>query len=263
MHSVPCFRYPSVEDFVKPAPASSNLLLTQAHEDSQKAVEANTAQSKKGLKFWFAFTSMCICLFLSALETCSVPTALPTIAMLYTHFNLGRHCLRSFRCCFHPIAGGLAQAYGRRPTLLITIGLFALGSGISGGANSMNVFIAGWTIQGLGGGGHSVTHEHYPCRSCHPERTWSLYWFMRTVRPRSWDLAGSIKLFAYIVHVVLLRPSVLPPGAALRSKDNDVGFSVSAISALRIPQILRQRARPQSSLIARCDLPFGSTHSSR
>ena len=51
------------------------------------------------------------------------------------------------------MSGGLAQTYGRRPALLITIGLFALGSGISGGANSMNMLIAGRTIQGLGGGG--------------------------------------------------------------------------------------------------------------
>ena len=37
--------------------------------------------------------------------------------------------------------------------MLTTIGLFALGSGICGGATSMNMLIAGRTIQGLGGGG--------------------------------------------------------------------------------------------------------------
>lgn len=51
------------------------------------------------------------------------------------------------------MSGGIAQTFGRRPAILFTLSLFALGSGICGGANSMNMLIAGRTIQGLGGGG--------------------------------------------------------------------------------------------------------------
>ena len=51
------------------------------------------------------------------------------------------------------MSGGLAQTFGRRPAIIITIVLFALGSGICGGADSMNMLIAGRTVQGLGGGG--------------------------------------------------------------------------------------------------------------
>ena len=51
------------------------------------------------------------------------------------------------------MSGSLAQTFGRRPAILVTIGLFALGSGICGGAKSMNMLIAGRAIQGLGGGG--------------------------------------------------------------------------------------------------------------
>lgn len=51
------------------------------------------------------------------------------------------------------MSGGLAQVFGRRPAILGTMGLFALGSGICGGATSMNMLIAGRTVQGLGGGG--------------------------------------------------------------------------------------------------------------
>ncbi|KAF8553129.1 MFS general substrate transporter [Imleria badia] len=68
--------------------------------------------------------------------------------------HLCRHCVRSScRCFFHPMSGGLARTYGRRPALLLTIGLFALGCGICGAAISMNMLIAGRTLQGLGGGG--------------------------------------------------------------------------------------------------------------
>ena len=51
------------------------------------------------------------------------------------------------------MSGGLAQTFGRRPAILLTIGLFALGSGICGAAHSMNMLIAGRAIQGFGGGG--------------------------------------------------------------------------------------------------------------
>ena len=39
-----------------------------------------------------------------------------------------------------------------------------------------------------------VTLEHHSCRSCHFERMWCLYWFIRTVRLRLLDLAGPIRL---------------------------------------------------------------------
>jgi MFS family permease len=138
-----------------PSPASSDPFLNQASEDGEKAVQANTASSKKGLKFWLVLVSMCTCLFLSALELSSVSTALPTIsnALHVSQFTWVGTAYSLAAAVFHPMSGGLAQTYGRRPALLTTIGLFALGSGISGGANSMNMLIAGRTIQGLGGGG--------------------------------------------------------------------------------------------------------------
>ncbi|KAF8553816.1 MFS general substrate transporter [Imleria badia] len=113
------------------------------------------APSKKGLKFWLVFVSMCTCIFLASLELSSVSTALPTIAdaLHATQFTWVGTAYGLAAAVFHPMSGGLAQTYGRRPALLLTIGLFALGSCICGGANSMNMLIAGRTIQGLGGGG--------------------------------------------------------------------------------------------------------------
>ena len=76
---------------------------------------------------------------------------------------------------------------------------------------------------------------------------------------------GSIQLL-YPVQVVLLRPSVPSSGAALLHKDNGVGFSVSATTVLKIPDIFEQCARPQSPHLAYrvCigDFPLGSAHSS-
>ena len=110
---------------------------------------------KKDLRFWLIFASMCICLFLSALELSSIPTALPTIAreLQASQFVWVGSAYALSSTAFLPMSGGLAQVFGRRPAILGTMGLFALGSGICGGATSMNMLIAGRTVQGLGGGG--------------------------------------------------------------------------------------------------------------
>ncbi|KAF8553817.1 MFS general substrate transporter [Imleria badia] len=145
--------YRPAEDFDMPSQASSDLPIAQTTENGEKVVQANMEPSKKGLRFWLVILSMCTCVFLASLELCSVSTALPTIvdAMRATQFTWLGTAYALASAVFHPMSGGLAQTYGRRPALLLTIGLFALGSSICGAANSMN--IAGRTIQGLGGGG--------------------------------------------------------------------------------------------------------------
>ncbi|KAF8554529.1 MFS general substrate transporter [Imleria badia] len=120
-----------------------------------KDPQPNPTPSKKGAKFWLIFASMCICLSLSALELSSIATALPTIAndLQASQFTWVGTAFALASTAFLPMSGSIAQTFGRRPAILITIGLFALGSGICGGAKSMNMLIAGRTIQGLGGGG--------------------------------------------------------------------------------------------------------------
>ncbi|KAG8217052.1 major facilitator superfamily domain-containing protein [Butyriboletus roseoflavus] len=98
---------------------------------------------------------MCLCLFISALELFSVSTALPTIAnaLHTTQFTWIGSAYALSATAFLPMSGNLAQTFGRRPAMLITLGLFALCSGICGGAKIMTMFIVGRSIQGLGGGG--------------------------------------------------------------------------------------------------------------
>ena len=126
-----------------------------ASEDGEKTVQSSIVASKKGLKFWLIFAAMSTCLFLSALELCSISTALPTIAnaLNASQFTWVGTAYSLSAAVFHPMSGGIAQSYGWKPALLITIVLFALGSGLCGRANSMNMLIAGRTIQGLGSGG--------------------------------------------------------------------------------------------------------------
>lgn len=133
-----------------------SLTVRASDSENSKTTDVSTAApAKKDLKFWLIFASMCICLFLSALELSSISTALPTIAheLRASQFVWVGSAYALSSTAFLPMSGGLAQAFGRRPAILITIALFALGSGICGGATSMNMLITGRTIQGLGGGG--------------------------------------------------------------------------------------------------------------
>jgi Major Facilitator Superfamily len=57
---------------------------------------------------------------------------------------------------FQPLYGQLAQVFGRRWLLIGAVAVFALGSGISGGATSSSMLLAGRIIQGIGGGGLSL-----------------------------------------------------------------------------------------------------------
>ena len=139
-----------------PSQTLSDLPLTRPpSDDGDMVVLSNRAPSKQGAKFCLIFVSMCICLSLSALELSSLSAALPTIAndLQASQFTWIGSAYALASTAFLPMSGGLAQAFSRRPAILITIGLFALGSGICGGANSMNVLIVGRAIQGFGGGG--------------------------------------------------------------------------------------------------------------
>ena len=64
---------------------------------------------------------------------------------------------------FQPLYGQTANIFGRRSLVLIAISFFILGSGISGGANSMSMLIAGRTIQGIGGGGVTMLVDLIVC----------------------------------------------------------------------------------------------------
>lgn len=131
---------------------------------ASSAGPTNTFSStRKGAVFWTIFFSLCVSLFLSALDQFAISNALPTIVHTLSSPTSSAAAPPSFAwvgsaytlaaTAFMPLSGGVAQTFGRRPALLACIALFALGSGVCGGARTMGMLIAGRTVQGLGGGG--------------------------------------------------------------------------------------------------------------
>ncbi|CAI7566274.1 unnamed protein product [Penicillium bialowiezense] len=121
---------------------------------------------KKPWQFWAVFPALCMTTFLSALDTSILSTALPTIAL---DINAGESYMwitNSYilsSTVVLPLFGQTANIFGRRWLLILSVVIFALGSGLAGGANNTVQIIAGRTIQGIGGGGINTLVDTVIC----------------------------------------------------------------------------------------------------
>ncbi|KAH9962027.1 major facilitator superfamily domain-containing protein [Lactifluus volemus] len=130
-----------------PSPTKGSNFTAQSEVSTHNGVP-------KDWKFWCIIFSLALSVLLTAVEFTAIGAALPTIIRdlkgeqfiwVGSAYALGSTALV-------PLCGGLTQIIGRRPIMLTALFLFALGSTISGAASSMNMLIAGRTIQGLGAG---------------------------------------------------------------------------------------------------------------
>ncbi|WP_210530300.1 MDR family MFS transporter [Rubellimicrobium arenae] len=100
--------------------------------------------------------SIGLLLLLAALDQTIVSTALPTIVadlggLEHLSWVVTAYILSS--TVVAPLYGKLGDLYGRRNTVVVSVGLFLLGSALCGLATTMTFLIVARTIQGLGGGG--------------------------------------------------------------------------------------------------------------
>ncbi|KAJ5431643.1 Major facilitator superfamily domain general substrate transporter [Penicillium cf. griseofulvum] len=107
-----------------------------------------------GWKFWVLFVTLCLSGFAVTMEGSIVVTALPTIArdLHTTDYVWVVNCYTLASAIFQPLVGWLAEAFGRKPLMLGSIVVFAVGSAMAGAANSLGLILAGRLIQGIGGG---------------------------------------------------------------------------------------------------------------
>ncbi|PYI03213.1 MFS general substrate transporter [Aspergillus sclerotiicarbonarius CBS 121057] len=122
----------------------------------QLTVEDPSPTPRYGPRIWAIMVALCVTNLLVALEGTVISTALPTIVDQlgggeeYVWASTGYFLTNTV---FQPLYGQMADIFGRRWLIMYAVAMFVLGSGISGGAASMNALIAGRVIQGIGGGG--------------------------------------------------------------------------------------------------------------
>jgi len=103
------------------------------------------SKAGKGAAFWLTFFAVLLSTLLSALDLTAVGTALPTITedlhggSEYVWVG-SAYALSS--TAILPLSGRLADIFGRRPVMLLSITLFAIGSALAGAAQNMNMMIA-------------------------------------------------------------------------------------------------------------------------
>ncbi|KAI0648785.1 iron permease [Trametes meyenii] len=123
--------------------------------EKEEGLGTNVQAPKRGFNFWMVFVSNLVIDMLSVIDMMAVSTALPTIVQHLngTDFIWAGSAYTIASTAIIPLVGDLVSGFGRKPVLLSFVLTFALGSAISGRAQSMNMLIAGRAIQGFGGGG--------------------------------------------------------------------------------------------------------------
>ncbi|VEU20353.1 DEKNAAC101087 [Brettanomyces naardenensis] len=108
----------------------------------------------KGMRFYMCAISLLLCLFLVALDQMITAAVLTTISDHFNEFNKMTWIFSAFMtplgCCAQ-VWARLSISFGRKWIMLSGVVLFELGSLIAGVSNSMNMFIGGRAIQGIGG----------------------------------------------------------------------------------------------------------------
>jgi MFS family permease len=120
----------------------------------------------RNFRFWLVFISLCLTSLSTSLDATVIATALPTIVNEIGgkgHYVWIGNSFLLASTVIQPLVGQLADIFGRKNPMLISLAAFMLGSGLAGGASNVAMLIAARTIQGLGSGGIFVLLDIITC----------------------------------------------------------------------------------------------------
>lgn len=100
--------------------------------------------------------ALMLAIFLGALDQTIVAVSMPAISAQFNDVNLLAWVISGYMVAMTvavPIYGKLGDLYGRRPMMLIGMGLFTIASLFCGMAQSMEQLVLARILQGIGAGG--------------------------------------------------------------------------------------------------------------
>ncbi|KAF2634359.1 MFS general substrate transporter [Massarina eburnea CBS 473.64] len=129
-------------------------------EETPSPSASSASSSRPSIATLLCFSALTLSIFLVALDTVLIPTALPSISLDFNipdslYAWMGSAYLLSNGASI-PFWGKLSDVFGRKPIILISNSIFLLGSIICAVSGSATTLVAGRTVQGLGGGGVNV-----------------------------------------------------------------------------------------------------------
>ena len=118
------------------------------------------------IRFWSVFAALCLISLISSVDATIITTTLSTITKDIGGEDQYVWIANSYifaSTAPQPMFAQISNIFGRRNPMLLAVSLFALGSGIAGGAKNTAMLIAGRTVQGLGTGGIYVLLDVVCC----------------------------------------------------------------------------------------------------
>lgn len=134
----------------------------EASIDMQAAASADLPSRASHANVLVVFGGLLLVMLLAALDSTIVATALPTIVGEFgglAHISWVVTAYLLAQTIVTPIYGKLGDLYGRKRVLQVAIVIFLIGSALCGLSQSMSHLIIFRAVQGLGGGGLTVTTQ--------------------------------------------------------------------------------------------------------
>ena len=136
--------------------STTDVASPAATAPTAPAKDTSPEASRTTLETVTIMLSLCAALFLAALDVTIVTTALPTICE-YFHSDAGYTWIGSAyllaNAASTPSWGKLSDIWGRKPIILLTAGIFFIGSTLAATSVSIAMLIVARAVQGIGGGG--------------------------------------------------------------------------------------------------------------
>lgn len=144
------------DTIVSPRPAASNDDSGTMATDDDNSTSITASQGLSLTTIALTIAPLCFSVLLSALDLTIVTPAIPAIVGSFQssegYIWVGSAFILA-QTAITPVWGSVADIWGRKPIVLISLSLFLAGSLLCALAPTMDALIAGRAIQGLGASG--------------------------------------------------------------------------------------------------------------